>query len=50
MGGTGNTYGHPHSETMAALQAVGATIYGTDVNGTAAVSTDGQTYNVTTAK
>jgi beta-lactamase superfamily II metal-dependent hydrolase len=50
MAGTGNTYGHPHAETIAALHAVGATIYGTDINGTVVVFTDGQTYSVTTGR
>jgi beta-lactamase superfamily II metal-dependent hydrolase len=43
---TGNSYGHPHSETITALQAIGVDIYGTDVNGTIYVSTDGTTYAV----
>jgi competence protein ComEC len=45
---TGNEYGHPHAETLAALAAVGATVYGTDRNGTVSVTTDGVTYQVTT--
>lgn len=44
--GKGNSYGHPHAETIAALLAVGAQIYGTDVNGTVVVTTDGVTYQV----
>jgi len=44
MAGEGNTYGHPHEETIAALNSVGVTIYGTDVNGTIIVTTDGNTY------
>jgi beta-lactamase superfamily II metal-dependent hydrolase len=48
MAGTGNHYGHPHTETISALQAIGAVIYGTDVNGTIAVSTNGLTYSVQT--
>jgi len=48
--GLGNSYGHPHPETIAALLAVGATIYGTDVNGTVIVTTDGITYKVEAAK
>lgn len=44
--GVGNTYGHPAPETIARLQAVGASIYGTDVYGTIIVTTDGTTYNV----
>ncbi len=50
MAGTGNTYGHPHTKTLTAVSVIGATIYGTDVNGTIVISTDGQTYSVTTAK
>ena len=50
MAGTGNGYGHPHAETITALQAIGATIYGTDVKGDIVVTTDGQTYNVTSEK
>ncbi len=47
--GKGNMYGHPHPETLAALAAVGATVYGTDVNGTVIVTTDGNTYKVSPA-
>jgi competence protein ComEC len=50
MAGTGNSYGHPHAETMAALQSIGATIYGTDVKGDIVVSTNGQTYTETTER
>lgn len=48
--GKGNSYGHPHPETITALKAVGAKIYGTDVNGTITVNTDGKAYSVQTAK
>jgi competence protein ComEC len=44
--GRNNAYGHPHPETLMALAAVGATVYGTDVNGTIIVTTDGNTYKV----
>jgi len=44
--GAGNRYGHPHAETLEALAAVGATIYGTDVNGTVVVISDGYQYHV----
>ncbi len=50
MAGADNSYGHPHAETITALQAIGATIYGTDVNGDIAVITDGQTYGATTQR
>lgn len=44
--GSDNTYGHPHQETITNLQAIGATIYGTAVNGTVIVTTDGLDYEV----
>ena len=48
--GLGNTYGHPHEEAVENWNAVGASIYGTDVNGTVVVTTDGTNYKVTLAK
>jgi competence protein ComEC len=50
MAGAGNDYGHPHSETIASLREVGAAIYGTDVNGTVRIATDGNTYTVHTSR
>jgi len=50
MAGLGNQYGHPHAETIEALEEIGAEIYGTDVNGTIVVVTDGITYAVQTEK
>lgn len=50
MAGVDNSYGHPHAETITALNAIGAKIYGTDVNGTVIVTTDGHTYLVSTQK
>lgn len=35
---TGNTYGLPKPQTIAALKTVGATVLGTDVNGTVSIS------------
>ncbi len=46
MAGKGNTYGHPHQETLTNLENIGARILGTDVNGTISVSTDGQIYTI----
>ncbi len=43
---TGNIHHFPHQVTLDTLKSVGATIYGTDVNGTVTVSTDGKTYTV----
>jgi hypothetical protein len=48
--GAGNDFGHPHAETLAALAAAGATIYGTDVNGTVVVTSEGTTYKVDVEK
>lgn len=45
--GSGNSFGHPHPEVLAALAAVGADVYGTDVNGTVVVTSDGTDYQVT---
>jgi len=50
MAGEGNTYGHPHEETIQALSVIGAKIYGTDVHGTIKVSTDGESYSTGTEK
>ena len=44
MAGEGNRYGHPHEESITALSAVGANIYGTDIYGNIVVTTDGETY------
>jgi beta-lactamase superfamily II metal-dependent hydrolase len=46
MAGIGNTYGHPHEETIQALTVIGANIYGTDFHGTIIVETDGNMYNI----
>ncbi len=50
MAASGNTYGHPHSETIAALQNIGARIYGTDVSGSIVIATDGVSFSVSTEK
>ena len=39
--GSGNSYGHPHSETLTKLAALDAEVYRTDMNGTVRVITDG---------
>jgi len=48
--GTGNTYGHPAAVTLTKLQTAGATIYRTDLNGNIVVTTDGNTYTISTDK
>ena len=44
MAGEGNSYGHPHQETIAALAEVSAKIYGTDIHGNIIITTDGEGY------
>lgn len=44
--GRGNSYGHPHVETLRAAAALGLPLYGTDVSGTIRVGTDGRRYEV----
>lgn len=48
--GKGNLYGHTHAQTITTLKKVGATIYGTDMQGTIVIITDGSTYQVTTGR
>ncbi|MDO8577616.1 MAG: ComEC/Rec2 family competence protein [Dehalococcoidales bacterium] len=48
--GAGNTYGHPHRQTIINLSKIGAKIYGTDVHGTVVFSTDGTGYTIKTKK
>jgi len=48
MAGAGNSYRHPHDETLTALDNIGANVYGTDVSGNIVVTTDGETYEVGT--
>lgn len=47
--GSGNDYGHPHSEILKRLQEA-STVYRTDLDGTIIVTTDGSTYTVMTEK
>ena len=41
---TGNSYGHPHRETLEKLKNSGVTVYRTDINGTVTCRTDGENY------
>ena len=50
MTGLYNPYGYPHDETISALENTGADIYGTDVDGTIIVTTDGKSYEVQTVR
>ena len=45
---TGNHYGHPHRETLAALDAAGVTVYRTDEDGTVLAESNGNTIAWTT--
>ncbi|HSJ65892.1 MAG TPA: DNA internalization-related competence protein ComEC/Rec2 [Gemmatimonadaceae bacterium] len=46
--GNGNTYGHPHVETLRGIAARGATVLRTDREGTIVVRTDGRRIDVLT--
>ena len=46
MAGEGNSYGHPHQETITNLCEIDAQIYGTDIHGTIVITTDGVTPTV----
>ncbi len=48
--GTGNSYGHPHSEVIDRLVGIGIDVYGTDRHGTIQVVTDGSTFQVRTER
>ncbi|MDE0583660.1 MBL fold metallo-hydrolase [Planococcus sp. A6] len=48
--GIDNPYGHPYAEVLASVENEGAEVYGTDVNGTIIVETDGQEYSVETER
>jgi len=46
--GRGNPFGHPAPDVIARLDAIGARIYRTDLDGEVTVDTDGEHVNVTT--
>jgi len=48
--GINNQYGHPAPQTISALTAVGATIYGTDKNGTISIKVDSNGYTINANK
>ena len=50
MAKEGNSYGHPHQETIDGLNAIGAEIYGTDTSGTIVIISDGKQYSVVKEK
>lgn len=46
--GEDNSYGHPHAEVVNLVQNSEIQLYGTDVNGTIIVTTDGKDYDIET--
>lgn len=48
--GKGNSYGHPNQDVIERVKNNGITLYGTDVNGTIVVSSDGVSYTIKTNK
>lgn len=46
--GVGNPYGHPHPEVIERLRAADIEVYGTELHGTVAISSDGQRWSVQT--
>jgi competence protein ComEC len=46
--GRGNTFGHPAAEVLERLEAIGAAIYRTDLDGQITIDTDGRTLSVRT--
>lgn len=48
--GIGNSYGHPDPEIIERVQKRNMDVYGTDIEGTIVIETDGQTYRIITEK
>lgn len=48
--GFDNGRGHPHEKTLQTLQAVGATVYRSDLNGTIVIASDGHTLSVSSER
>eukprot|EP00130_Batrachochytrium_dendrobatidis_P008616 XP_006683491.1 hypothetical protein BATDEDRAFT_93250 [Batrachochytrium dendrobatidis JAM81] len=48
--GLDNSYGHPSPEVVSSVQNAGIELYGTDVNGTIIVTTNGEVYSIATNK
>ncbi|RDW15475.1 MBL fold metallo-hydrolase [Oceanobacillus chungangensis] len=48
--GLDNSYGHPSQEVVSTVLNEGIELYGTDVNGTIIVTTDGEDYSIATNK
>lgn len=48
--GADNDYGHPHTEVLRRLEAMGVTLYRADVHGNIVITSDGDTFNVSTER
>ncbi len=48
--GAGNSYGHPHGETLDVLSSLGTTVYRTDLCGMVTITTNGQEIQVKTER
>ncbi|TKC19444.1 MBL fold metallo-hydrolase [Robertmurraya kyonggiensis] len=48
--GKDNSYGHPHEEVVSLVQNSGIELYGTDIDGTIVVTTNGKAYTIETEK
>lgn len=48
--GAGNTYGHPYPAVLSRIQAKGAAVHRTDLDGNIVIRTDGNNYSVSTSK
>lgn len=48
--GEGNSYNHPHAETMERVEGCGCTVYRTDLDGNIVIRTDGAAWSASTGK
>lgn len=48
--GAENDYGHPHREVLQRLESMGITLYRADVSGNIVITSDGETFKVSTEK
>ena len=48
--GEGNSYGHPHKETLSLLEDADAKVYRTDIHGDIIVKSDGKSLMIETSK
>lgn len=48
--GAENDYGHPHREVLQRLESMGITLYRADVSGNIVITSDGETFKVSTKK